>query len=88
MAYNTVTVTSSATRILASPSTTARNMAIVTNTGTGTVYIGFDSSVTTSNGFPIGENDVWETNEPRCFQGEVWGVVASGTSDVRYWELL
>ena len=86
-AYNTVTVTNSATKILAQFNPGSRKTGIIMNTSSGTVYVGFDNSVTTSNGIPILQYSTWRTNEPYCYQGDVYGIVASSTSDVRYEEL-
>ena len=86
MSYNTVTVTTSATLIVAN--NTQRQSILVTNTGTGTVYLGPDSSVTTSNGMPLVTNGTYaeDSGGTRMFLGDIYGIVASGTSDVRYWE--
>lgn len=83
--YGTVSVASTATLILASNNN--RRGSMVTNTGTGTVYLGMNSAVTTATGLPLlqngsfnnsGQNEVWK--------GNVYGIVASGTSDCRTWE--
>lgn len=94
MSYNSVIVTTSPTKILSSPVDGAsRKSAIVTNftiltSGTsGAVYIGFNNSVNPANGFPLNQYDIWETNEPRCYQGDLWGVAGSNI-DVRYEEIL
>ena len=49
----------------------------------GTVYIGDDSSVTTSNGFPLATGQSFSSS---AFLGTVYGITASGTVNVRYWE--
>jgi len=86
-AYDTITITTSATKILSQPNPGNRKSGLVTNISTGTVYIGFDTSVTTSNGIPLIQYSVWETNEPYCYQGNVYGIIGSGTADVRYEEI-
>lgn len=82
--YGTVSVGATATVIAAANS--ARKSLIIRNTSTGTVYIGYDSSVTTSNGFPVAQKDAYEINQTNLYTGAVYGIVASGTSDVRKME--
>ena len=84
--FNTVTITSTATEIL--PDNKWRKSALITNTTSTDVYLGFDNTVTTSNGFLLGEQDVWDTNEPRPYAGAVFGIVASGSIDVRFMDLI
>jgi hypothetical protein len=86
-AYGTFTATNSAQRILTSPKFGRRVSGVIRNTSSTVAYVGFDSSVTSSNGVPINQNDVWETNEPHCYQGDVYVITASSTSDLRYEEL-
>jgi len=83
--YASVTITTTATEIL--PDNKWRKSAIITNTTSTNVYLGFDNSATTSNGFLLGQEDVWDTNEPRPYVGPVFGIVASGSIDVRYMDL-
>lgn len=76
--YGNVTVTTSAQAIRAA-ATTRRSVTIYNN-GSQAVYVGFDTSVTTSNGMPIpagGEREIRVTSA-------IYGIVASGTADVRY----
>lgn len=86
MAYNTVTVTTSATQIVAG--NTKRIGLIVENNSAGTIFLGSDSSVTTSNGIPLLQYATLteDSGGEKMFQGDVYGIVASGTSDCRYWE--
>lgn len=85
-AYNTVTVATSATAILTAKN--ERRGMVIYNNGANTVYIGFDTSVTTSNGLPILPQSSFELNGDRCWRGSVYGVSTSVTDDVRYWEWL
>ena len=85
--YGTITVSTSATKIISSGNKW-RLGALIRNTSSTAVYLGFDSSVTTATGTPLNQNDVWETNEPRVYQGDVYGIVSSSTADVRYEELV
>lgn len=86
MAYTTVTVTNAATLIVAA--NTQRLSLIVVNTGTPTVYIGQDESVTAANGVPIKtDGNLTEDNGgTKMYCGPIYGITASATSDVRYWE--
>jgi hypothetical protein len=83
--YNTVTVTTSPTLILAA--NPERKGAIVYNNGSVVVYIGFDASVTTSNGLTVQPGGVLnDSGFEDAYRSNIYGVAASGTCDVRYWE--
>lgn len=86
MAYNTVTVTSSPTLIIAP--NTARNSIIVTNFSSTVCYIGQDVNVTTANGIQLNQNDVITDSNTgtKGYCGPYYGVVAMGSADIRYWE--
>jgi hypothetical protein len=84
MAYAAVSVTTTATLIRAAKSgresLTVQNLAAATD-----VYVGPDSSVTTSNGLKIAQaGGSANYNE---YTGALYGIVASGTADVRYAEV-
>lgn len=75
-----VTVTTSATLIIAT--NTSRTSLLIRNNSGATLFIGGDNSVTTSTGYRITGGQsmyILETDE-------VYGIVASGTLDVRYLE--
>lgn len=86
MAYGPITITTSATLIVA-PNPRRKALQIV-NTSTGTVYVGEDASITTATGFPLLQNQPYteDSGGNRMWQGPIYGIVASSTSDVRYWE--
>lgn len=48
-----LTIGGSATRIPSSPLRYRRSIIVINNNNTGILYLGFDSSVTTSTGFPL-----------------------------------
>jgi hypothetical protein len=81
-----VTVSNTATKIISANN--SRHSFIIVNTGANTVYIGEDAAVTTSNGVPLLQDaSLTEDNGgDRLYLGDIYGIVASGTSDVRYWE--
>jgi len=83
--FNTVTVTTTATEIV--DANNGRTMLIIANDGGAKIYIGPTSSVTTSNGIPMfaGEK-LTRDHFPEGYKGSVYGIVSSGTVDVRYWE--
>ena len=83
---DSVTVTTTATEIVAPNS--ERQSLIIRNTSSGTVFLGKDDTVTTSNGTPLSRNEVLtETNDgTRLYMGSYYGIVSTGTSDVRVWE--
>jgi hypothetical protein len=85
VAFNTITVTNSATEIVgANPQ---RLSLILTNTGSPTVYIGQDTSVTTSNGVPLKTDGTLteDSGGTKMYCGPIYGICDS-SSDVRYWE--
>jgi hypothetical protein len=88
MAYGAVTVGDTATLIVAQNS--KRNKLIIVNTSqTLTVYIGPDSSITTSNAIPLYPNQGLNDDKiPESYLGNIYGIVASSTANVRYWEKL
>lgn len=87
MAYNTVSVGTSATLIVAANS--ARQKLHIVNTEEGKiVYIGPDKSITVNNAIPLYETQTRDSNKDwGSWLGDVWGIVAADTADVRYWEV-
>ena len=83
--YNAVTIQSTATQVLSGNA--ERKGAIFSNNGTQTLFLGMDSSVTTSNGLPLVANGTLTMDDfGGVWKGQVWGIVASSTADLRYWE--
>jgi hypothetical protein len=83
--FNTITVGSSATKIVgANPQ---RISLMIVNTGTPTVYIGQDNTVLTTTGIPLKTdmNLTEDSGGQKVYCGDIWGICAS-SSDVRYWE--
>jgi len=85
MAFNTITVTTSATLIVAQ-NTRRRNLTIVNNSS-NVLYIGPDATITTSNAIPLfGRSTRNDDKIPEGYLGDIYGIVASGTIDARFWE--
>ena len=83
--YNAVTVTIAATLIKAS---NANRLSLqITNTSGEVCYIAFDSSVTATNGFPLAQNDVLSLTGSDLYTGAVYGITASSTANIRYFEI-
>ena len=83
--YNSVTIQNSATLILAA--NPARRGCLIANTSAGTVYLGMNASVGTSTGMPLLQNAIFtDSGERDAWRGAIYGVVASATSDCRFWE--
>lgn len=80
LSHNNVAVTSTATLIKAS---TASRKELFVKAIDGTVYVGSSSAVTTSTGYPLYTG---EELPPSLYTGDVYGITASGTVNVRYWE--
>ncbi len=94
MAYANVSVGTSATQIVAkSVSSPPRIGLLIKNNSSIVVYLGEDSSVTTSNGYPLQPGDQLILDfdgsiAPFFYRDAVYGRVASGTADVRYWQMV
>ena len=87
MAYGTVTVSDTATKIV--DAQTDRQELTLVNNSENVVYLGQDDSVTTSNGVPLYETQTQNRSLTTGFwRGPVYGIVSSGSSDVRYWEVI
>lgn len=86
MFFNTVSVGTTPTLIV--PANAQRLSLIVVNTSSGTVYLGQDTTVTTSNGIPMLQNQnlTEDSGGTKMYCGPIYGIVASSTSDVRAWE--
>lgn len=86
MPYNSVTVTTTPTLIV-SPETRRRSLHLVNMDEGKIVYIGPDDNITTSNAIPLYETQTRDQSRiPEGYQGPIYGIVSSGTADVRYWE--
>ena len=81
-----VTVTNSVTLILAD--NPKRLSVSISNYGANTVYIGQDTSVTSANGVHLPTNATLteDSGGTKVYCGPIYGITASSTSDVRYWE--
>lgn len=83
--YNTVTVGSTATLIIAANNN--RKGLIICNNGSASLFFGPNASITTSNAMPLAAAAYFITSgEREDFRGAIYGIVASSTNDVRYWE--
>lgn len=84
--FSSVTVGNTATLILAANEN--RHSFLISNTSSGTVFIGPTSSVTTANGSPLLENGSLseDSSGTKLYTSDIYGIVAAGTSDVRVWE--
>ena len=81
--YGNASVDTSADIIIAD--LTERRSVLLKNNGSAIVYVGFDSSVTSSNGFPLMPQDTMEIAGTIVSRGTViYGISASGTQDIRY----
>jgi len=88
MAYDSVTVANTATLIIGDQAN-RQELLVFNESQSQPVYLGMDDSVTTSNGFPLYE--LTQLNRAKSFGswlGPIYGIVASGTADVRYWEVV
>lgn len=77
--YGNVSVATAATLILAANSARGE-VSVRNNNASGVLYLGFDSSVTTANGFPLNPGDVYNNNNG----AQIYGVASTGTIDTRW----
>jgi hypothetical protein len=87
MAYGSVTVTDSATVLVAA--NCARQELLLSNISTGDdIYLGMDSAVTTSNGIPLYAGQDRERSRGfGTYLGPIYAIAKIGKSvDVRFWE--
>ena len=91
--YGNVSVANTATSILAE--NRRRTEVRLYNNGSNTIFLGFDSSVTTSNGYILKsdtefklslDGGSWQERDGSLYTGAIQGIVASGTEDLRYIE--
>ena len=80
VSHGNVACTTSATLIRAA---NYERKGFVVSAVDGTVYLGDSSAVTSSTGFPVA---VGQSFSSSAFLGTVYGITASGTTNVRYWE--
>ena len=82
-AYGAVSVISSATLIFSADN--SRIGAVIYNNGANTVYIGFDSTVSTITGIPLlPQSSTTDSGAFGNYKGTMYGINVSGNSDVRY----
>ncbi|MHA1664274.1 MAG: hypothetical protein ACTSVW_00360 [Candidatus Njordarchaeales archaeon] len=74
-----ITVTTSTTQLLTS-NTSRKGFAVV---GNAEWYLGFGTTLTTANGFKLSANQSYTDSGQGVYTGEVWGIVASGTANIR-----
>lgn len=83
--YGAIPVTTTATKII--DGNCDRKELIITNATDKIVFIGMDDQVTVDNGTPFYYRQTrGHTKDFGNWLGPIYGIVASGTADVRYWE--
>ena len=82
MIVRKVTITSGTAALIAK--TGFGDPIILTNLGSGSLYIGNDNTVTNANGFPVTINPaINSTLNLLSYEGEVWGYALSTNCDIR-----
>lgn len=59
---------------------------IIKNFGSNTVFLQWTSesdTLTTANGFPLGQNEVVAISRADDISGSIYGITAAGSSDIR-----
>ena len=82
--FNDVDVTSTATKIVGANS--ARRSIIIQNLGSADIFIGHDDTVTTTDALELESNERYTEGGTNVWKGDIFGITASGTQDVRFWE--
>ena len=80
MNYGNISVATTATLIKAT--NTSRKSILIRNNGSASLFIGGNNLVTTSNGLEVPSNQSIHIKDT----DELYGIVATGTLDVRYLE--
>lgn len=60
-----------------------RVSALVRHTSTGSLYLGFDQSVSSTNGLLLNQYDSYEINQLNNYTGEIWAIASASSQDVR-----
>jgi len=88
MAYGAVSVGNTATKII-NNNCGRQALMLVNNSSDTIVYLGTDSSVTTTTGLPLFYYSTRDfTKTFGYYNGDIYGITASGTADIRYWEVV
>jgi hypothetical protein len=86
VSYNTVTVQSSSPTVIKAANNARRGIQIYNN-GSVIVYVGPNASITASTGIPLLPQSLYETSgEHQAWRGAIYGLAASVTADVRFFE--
>ena len=81
-----VTVSSTATKIASSND--RRISILVQNSGSQTVYLGKNDSITASEEPYISSDGVYQEDNSggQMWLGDIYGITSTGTADIVYWE--
>ena len=55
----------------------------IKNNSATVVYLGFKKTVTSTDGFPLGQTKEFKMEKTNGYHGEIWAVTNAGTADVR-----
>ncbi len=83
--YGSISVGITATEIV--PANPDRIALIITVKDNVEVFLGLDDGVTTANGTQYKQDDVLEIDQVNLYTGAIFGIVASGSADVRFMEI-
>jgi hypothetical protein len=85
MATGVVTVAITATLIL--PANERRQSFYLFNNGLSAIYMGETNAVTVATGFPLAQgSQISEDRGQNQWKGDIWGIVAAGTEEIRFWQ--
>lgn len=95
MSYGAITVPATTNGIQIVAANKRRTELRVFNNGSATIFLAENNSLTTSTGYPLAsgkervwkmEGAAWPDRDALLYTGAVFGIVASSTVDLRYWE--
>ena len=74
--------------VLVVPANTQRLSLIIFNNGSSFIYLGGDSSITSSTGLPVDSLTPYyeDSGGQRTYLGDYYATSENSTNDVRYWE--
>ena len=88
MSYGSVTVPSGSAILIVGYNDKRKSL-IITNEGSSNVYLGSDSLVTSATGISVEDTNGKYTEDSggtRMYLGDIYGISADSTNDIRYWE--
>lgn len=93
--YGTITVPATSNGVLVVAANKRRTGLLILNNSSVAMFFGSNNSVTVANGYPLAagaerewklDGLPWADRDGAFYTGAIYGIVASGTENLRYWE--